>query len=333
MVRSPQMVRGAVPHLRPYRWRGGRDQTTRIVSVQEVLVSAPAKVNLALRVGPPRLDGFHPLDTVFESLSVHDDVLASRADDVSLTIEGLGEDLPIDGSNLAVRAAELLRERHGVKLGVQLHIVKRIPVAAGMAGGSADAAATLLACARLWELDLRPWELVQLGAELGSDVPFGLIGGLAHGLGRGEQLSPIAASIEHNWVLLTNPDGLSTPEVFREFDTIMGYTRVQETLVAETRELRDALMAGDREMAREHMINDLEEAALSLRPDLRQTLRTLRAKGHFALLSGSGPTIAVLADTAEQADVLATEFDALLPHHGVLRADGPAGAAHVKEEK
>ena len=215
---------------------------------------------------------------------------------------------------------------------MHLEILKRIPVAAGMAGGSADASATLVACARLWGLDIGRDDLLELAGELGSDVPFSLIGGLAHGVGRGERLTSIAAGIRHDWVLLTSPQGLSTPAVFKEFDDLMGYIRVPETLVAETRELRAALETGDRAAAQEHMINDLEAPALSLRPYLRETLRTLRSHGYFALLSGSGPTIAVLAEDPTQADTLADDSRTLFPHHGVLRASGPAGATHVKEE-
>ncbi|MFT0846212.1 4-(cytidine 5'-diphospho)-2-C-methyl-D-erythritol kinase [Actinomycetaceae bacterium L2_0104] len=300
--------------------------------MHKVLVSAPAKVNLALRVGPPRLDGFHPLDTVFESLDVYDDVVAEPADDISVTMTGLGPDLPTDETNLAVRAALLLQQRFGVAEGVRLEIRKRIPVAAGMAGGSADASATLVACARLWGLDIDRDDLLELAGELGSDVPFSLLGGLAHGVGRGERLTSIAADVRHDWVLLTSSQGLSTPAVFTEFDDLMGYVRVPETLVSETRVLRAALESGDRDLAREHMINDLEAPALSLRPDLRDTLRVLRSRGHFALLSGSGPTIAVLAESPEQAADLEKEFHFLFPRHGVLRAMGPAGATHVKEE-
>jgi len=301
-----------------------------------IIVSAPAKVNLALRVGPPRLDGFHPLDTVFEALDVYDDVLASlpvpdKLDSVTLTITGLGEDLPTDGTNLAVRAAELLRERCGVAEGVTLHITKRIPIAAGMAGGSADAAGTLVACNELWGLGLSTEELLELGGELGSDVPFAIMGGFAHGVGRGEQLTPIESGVRHHWVLLTSAEGLSTPAVFREFDILMGYTRVPETLVADTVELREALGGGDRDALLPLMANDLEQPALSLRPDLRETMRALRSRGYFALLSGSGPTIAVLASSEPEADQLADELRALFPRHGLLRAQGPAAAAHVTD--
>lgn len=305
--------------------------------MRKVLVSAPAKVNLALRVGPPRLDGFHPLDTVFEALDVYDDVVASppapgeAADVVTLTIAGLGEDLPTDGTNLAVRAAEVLRERYGVIEGVALNITKRIPIAAGMAGGSADAAATLVACNVLWGLGLSTEELLELGGELGSDVPFAMMGGFAHGVGRGEQLAPIESDMRHHWVLLTSDEGLSTPAVFREFDILMGYTRLPETLVADTVELREALGGGDRDALLPLMANDLEQPALSLRPDLRETMRALRSRGYFALLSGSGPTIAVLASSGPEADQLADELRALFPRHGLLRAQGPAAAAHVTD--
>ena len=303
--------------------------------MQYVHASAPAKDNVALRVGPPRLDGFHPLDTVFEALDLFDDVVAEHLSEPKVTVEisGLGEDLPTDASNLAVKAAELLRGRYGVETGVALSITKRIPVAGGMAGGSADAAATLVACNALWELGLEPEELCELGAELGSDVPFSLFGGLAHGTGRGEELTPVRPGAMHSWVLLTNPQGLSTPDVFREFDAIMGYERVPDTLVADTEELRAALGGTDLAAIGSLMANDLAEAAFSLRPDLREIVRAIGTKGITTILSGSGPTIAVLAEDFLTADALAGSLARDFPELTVLRADGPAAGAHVRDAR
>ncbi len=296
-----------------------------------VKVSAPAKVNIALRVGPPRRDGFHPLDTVFEALDLFDDITATldTTGQVSLRIEGLGEDLPTDSSNLAMRAAELMRERYKVSAGVSLHILKRIPVAAGMAGGSADAAGVLVALNELWELGLGKNELHNLGAELGSDVPFSLMGGLAHGCGRGEVLAPIHPGALHSWVMVTSDEGLSTPEVFREFDAIMGYQPVAEELVADTQELRAMLEGTDIETLGSLMVNDLTEAAFSLCPTLREVYMAARQYGVTAILSGSGPSIGVLADDATTADVIAGKLSRELPGYKILRVNGPAAGAHV----
>lgn len=299
--------------------------------MHSVLASAPAKVNLALRVGPPRLDGFHPLDTVFEALDIYDDVEAKLTDSgVTVSISGLGEELPRDASNLAVKAANLLKERHNVKAGVALSVTKRIPVAGGMAGGSADAAATLVACNELWELGLDQPALMKLGAELGSDVPFSILGSVAHGTGRGEILEPLRPGAMHHWVLITDAQGLSTPEVFREFDALMDYVRVPETLVPDTLAVCDAVGGTDLEALGKVMSNDLEQPAASLRPELRTVLDGASAYGITAILSGSGPTVAVLADDFTTADIIAGKLGREFPEHTILRANGPASGAHVR---
>lgn len=297
-----------------------------------VLASAPAKINLALRVGPPRLDGFHPLDTVFEAVDVFDDIEVTRTAEptVTLTISGLGEDLPTDKSNLARAAAELLQGRYDVAAGAHVHVTKRIPVAGGLAGGSADAAGTLVACNVLWGLDLDAAELLRIGAELGSDVPFALTGNLAHGTGRGEVLEALKPGAMHCWVLLTNPRGLSTPEVFREFDAIMGYERVSETLVPDTVALCDVLASPQITALGDLMVNDLAEAAFSLRPDLRKIVARIGTLGVATILSGSGPTIAILAEDFSTADAIAGTAKRAFPELGVVRANGPAAGAHVR---
>ncbi|GAA3509923.1 4-(cytidine 5'-diphospho)-2-C-methyl-D-erythritol kinase [Georgenia daeguensis] len=194
-----------------------------------VHVRAPGKINLALRVGPPRPDGYHPLATLFQAVSLYEDVVASPADDVTLEIRGRGADLPTDGRNLAVRAAKLLRETSGTEAGVHLTLTKQVPVAGGMAGGSADAAATLLACDQLWGTGLGREELGELAAELGADVPFALTGLSAMGTGRGDLLAPVMSRGQYHWVLAVQAEGLSTPAVFRAFDDLHGYApaRVQ----------------------------------------------------------------------------------------------------------
>ena len=190
-----------------------------------VRVRVPAKINLALKVGAPRADGYHPLATVYQAVSVYDEVHAAWADpdEFEVVVSGEGADfVPLDDSNLAVRAAKLLARRHGPHdaLGASLSIKKSIPVAGGLAGGSANGAAALLACAVLWDLDVTPDELSVLAAELGSDVPFALLGGTAVGSGRGEDVAPALARGTYHWVLAFGFHGLSTAAVYRRFDEL-----------------------------------------------------------------------------------------------------------------
>ena len=334
--------------------------------MQEVRVVTPSKVNLALRVGSARPDGFHPLDTVFEALDVHDEVIVRRSDSLSLRMQGEGAGaLPEDSTNLALRAATALRERFGAPdLGAEMTVRKAIPVAGGMAGGSADAAGALVALNALWGLGLSGADLMGLGSELGSDVPFCIMGGIAHGTGRGEILTPVHPGRGHAWVLLTNPVGLSTPAVFREFDRIAaaaegagpvagevagtegagrvgaGYAgsgRAVEADVAEnpasTRELREAVARGDLRATAALMANDLQAPAFSLRPDLEAVVERASRFGATAILSGSGPTVALLASDAAHADRLAMRAAIEFPKLRAVRANGPAAGACVAEAK
>ena len=334
--------------------------------MQEVRVVTPSKVNLALRVGSARPDGFHPLDTVFEALDVHDEVIVRRSDSLSLRMQGEGAGaLPEDSTNLALRAATALRERFGAPdLGAEMTVRKAIPVAGGMAGGSADAAGALVALNALWGLGLSGADLMGLGSELGSDVPFCIMGGIAHGTGRGEILTPVHPGRGHAWVLLTNPVGLSTPAVFREFDRIAaaaegagpvagevagtegagrvgaGYAgsgRAAEADVAEnpasTRELREAVARGDLRATAALMANDLQAPAFSLRPDLEDVVERASRFGATAILSGSGPTVALLASDAAHADRLAMRAAIEFPKLRAVRANGPAAGACVAEAK
>lgn len=308
--------------------------------MHNVRVLAPAKVNVALRVGAPRPDGFHPLDTVFESLDLFDEILAeAHSEGIVVSMEGQGaEDLPVDESNLVVRAARALIERTGYTGGARIRVRKRIPIAGGMAGGSTDAAGTLVALNDLWELGLSRHDLFAVAADLGSDVPFCLLGGLARGRGRGEQLESLRPGAMHSWVFLTSSEGLSTPAVFREFDRLhdAGATGSTEHAVpaepASTDPLCLALAGADLDSVAEHMINDLQGAAFSLRPDLARIVDELVGFG-VVILSGSGPTIAVLNDDATTADALAGRLKRLYPDLGIVRADGPSAGAHVVEAR
>ena len=296
--------------------------------VKQVKASAPAKVNLALRVGAPRADGFHPLDTVFEALDIFDDVEAFAVDGTNLTMEihGIGADLPVDESNLVIRAARLLQQAAQVQFGAHLVVTKRIPVAGGMAGGSADAAATLVALNALWELGLSRMQLAEFAAQLGSDVPFALLGGIARGTSRGEQLVPVQPRSMHGWVILTNPTGLSTPSVFRKFDEL---NPEAPKLPEHTQPVLDALADGSLDRLAQVFENDLWVAAAALRPDLAQIFQELDGVGVGRILSGSGPSIAVLCEI-EQLDQLAKQLRSRFKELGVVTAIGPAAGAHLR---
>ena len=266
-----------------------------------VCVRVPAKVNLRLGVGPLRPDGFHELLTVFHAVALFDEVVATAADGLSLRITGapdLTADLAADRSNLAWRAAELLADRAGVSPGVHLDLHKAIPVAGGLAGGSADAAAALLACARLWGVEA---ELPALAAELGSDVAFALLGGTAIGTGRGERLEPVPAHDELHWVLATAGYGISTAAAYAELDR-MRVARAAPEPIGPPDALLAALAAGDPEAAGLVLANDLQPAAFALRPELRRTLDLgLEVGAVGGVVSGSGPTCAFLCRDAEDA--------------------------------
>ncbi|HEX4726588.1 MAG TPA: 4-(cytidine 5'-diphospho)-2-C-methyl-D-erythritol kinase [Jatrophihabitans sp.] len=272
-------------------------------------VIAPAKINLALSVGPLRPDGFHELRTVFQAVDLYDTVTVQAAAELELAMSGTeAAGLPTDPGNLAWRAAALLAERAGRAPCVRIELVKRIPVAAGLAGGSADAAATLVACNRLWRLGLTDTELTGLAAELGSDVAFALHGGTALGAGRGETLTELPAGQLH-WVLAAAAGSLSTPAVYAELDRQRTGQPTAEPAALDA--LVGALRTGVPIELAPLLANDLQPAALALAPYLRDTLAAGARLGALAgLVSGSGPTCAFLAADAGQARSLATALDA-----------------------
>jgi 4-diphosphocytidyl-2-C-methyl-D-erythritol kinase len=298
-----------------------------------VTVRAPAKVNLALAVGPRRPDGYHDLATVFHALSLYEEVVATTAEDVVVTVEGPGADLvPLDEDNLAVRAARALAEYAGVDARVHLHLRKGVPVAGGMAGGSADAAASLVACDALWHTGLGRAELQTLAGRLGSDVPFALHGGTAVATGRGERLTPALVSGTYHWVVAVPDGGLSTPEVYGELDRMRERDRPRadaDCPVVPPR-LLAALRAGDPEALGSTLANDLQDAACRLRPGLRDTLEAGSDLGALgALVSGSGPSCVFLARDGDHALDLALGLAAAEVCRDVQRAIGPAPGARV----
>ncbi|MER5473646.1 4-(cytidine 5'-diphospho)-2-C-methyl-D-erythritol kinase [Streptomyces sp. NPDC002935] len=272
---------------------------------ETVTVRVPAKVNVQLAVGGARPDGFHGLANVFLAVGLYDEVTVTAADELRVTCAGpdAGQ-VPLDRTNLAARAALELARRYGIDPAVHLHIAKDIPVAGGMAGGSADGAGALLACDALWGTNASRDELLDICAELGSDVPFSLVGGAALGTGRGEQLRPLEVGGTFHWVFAMAERGLSTPAVFREFDRMNEGVRVPEPVASQ--DLLDALAKGDAGALARTVSNDLQPAALSLFPALADTLATGRTAGALAaLVSGSGPTTAFLAPDAGSANTIA----------------------------
>ncbi|MGY1825734.1 4-(cytidine 5'-diphospho)-2-C-methyl-D-erythritol kinase [Blastococcus sp. SYSU DS0541] len=298
-----------------------------------VVVRAPAKVNVHLGVGPLRKDGFHALHTVYLAVSLHDTVTARPGEGLSLRLSGEGADgpglVPADRTNLVWRAAELLAAHAGVRADADLEVVKGIPVAAGLAGGSADAAATLVALDALWGTRAGREELLGLAARLGSDVPFGLVGGVALGTGRGEQVSPVLAAGRWHWVLGIAGEGLSTPAVYGELDRMRADGRAPDvTEPTQAGPVLAALRSGSVDELAGALANDLQPAALALRPELSRALRAAEDAGaRAALVSGSGPTVAALADDERSAVRLAAELGGVGVFRTVRAVSGPVPGA------
>ena len=304
------------------------------VPTGSVTVRVPGKVNLHLAVGDRREDGYHELTTVFHAVSLLDEITVRNADMLSLDMSGEGvESLPTDERNLAWQAAELMAEHVGRAPDVAIAIEKSIPVAGGMAGGSADAAAVLVAMNTLWELGVPRRDLHALAAQLGSDVPFALHGGTALGTGRGEELATVLTRNMFHWVLAFADGGLSTPAVFSEIDRLRetaGAGRGQPPRLEDPEPVLAALASGDPAELAPLLGNDLQPAAVSLDPGLRRTLRAGADAGALAgIVSGSGPTCAFLCTSAASA----IDVGAQLAGFGVCRtvrvASGPVHGARV----
>lgn len=302
-----------------------------VTEAEVVRVRVAGKINLALRSGPRRPDGYHPLATVFQAVSVFDEVEASWAKPGRFSIKMLGDQadlVPSGEANIAVKAARLLAATAGSHLpvGANLVIRKAIPVTGGMAGGSADAAGALLACAVLWDLDITPDELKELGAQLGADVPFCLTGGTALGTGRGDQVAPVLSRGTYHWVLAFSEGELSTAAVFAKFDELgLGSAPLDAPA-----ELLNALVSGDVPALARALTNDLNEPALALRPQLSQVIDAgidLGAIG--AIISGSGPTVAFLTANESNAVDLSVKLSSEGLCRAVKRVNGPVPGARL----
>ncbi|MDX6257788.1 MAG: 4-diphosphocytidyl-2-C-methyl-D-erythritol kinase [Frankiales bacterium] len=294
-----------------------------------VTVRVPAKVNLFLGCGLLRDDGFHELTTVFHAVSLFDEVTVWESDGLTVEVTGEGEtDVPLDGTNLAVRAARLLGRRLGIEPDVHVALHKGIPVAGGMAGGSADAAGTLVALDALWGAGLTREALEELAAELGSDVPFALHGGTALGVGRGEQLTSVLARGDYHWVFALADGGLPTPAVYAELDAWRAGADPRP--VPSPDAVFAALRSGNAKALGAALVNDLQVAAIRLRPGLRRTLEAGRELGALgSVVSGSGPTCAFLVPSAADALSLAASLSAAGVCRAVRTAHGPVHGARI----
>lgn len=294
-----------------------------------VSVESPAKINLFLGVGRLRADGYHELATVFQALDMVD-LVSAEADGTTVRLQvspGSGR-VPKDASNLALKAARLLKRRFKVKQGARLTLTKSIPVAGGMAGGSTDAAAALVACNAIWGLGLSVARLSDLGAELGSDVPFGLHGGTALGASRGEVLTPVLTTGTFTWVVATSFTSLSTPEVYAKFDRLNAHRDIPDPIVPKP--LLAALRRGDHEAVGAHLHNDLQAAAISMRPELDLLLEAGIDYGALgAMVSGSGPTCVFLAKDPEHAMELVVALSGTGFCRSAKIASGPVPGARV----
>ncbi|HIT76042.1 MAG TPA: 4-(cytidine 5'-diphospho)-2-C-methyl-D-erythritol kinase [Candidatus Avipropionibacterium avicola] len=301
---------------------------------EAIRVRVPAKINLTLGVGPREDDGYHQLATVFQAISVHDELTARAAPDgvTELVTHGPQADLvPAGPDNLVWQAADLLRNEilpaSRRDLGVRIDVTKAIPVAGGMAGGSADAAAALLACSVLWDLDLDPTELRELSAGLGADVPFALTGGTAVGTGRGDRVVPALTRGTYHWVLVFSETGVSTPAAFARHDEL----RPDPPEPSIPPELMAALGTGRAADLAPHLYNDLAEATCSMRPDVAEVLGLADQVGALtAILCGSGPTVAFLvADENAAVDAHLQLRAELGAEVGMRRVHGPVPGARL----
>jgi len=296
---------------------------------RSVTVRVPAKVNLHLSVGPIRRDGFHDLVTVYHALSLYDEVVVQPAEVLSVTVVGEGAaQVPADDQNLAARAVRAVAAVTGHSPDVHVSVRKGIPVAGGMAGGSADAAGALIAADTLWGTELDRITLEGLAAGLGSDVAFLLHGGTALGTGRGEAISPVLGTGDYHWVLAVSDAGLSTPAVYAELDRLRAIGT--DDGVASPDGVLAALRAGDVVALGRALANDLQPAALRLRPQLRRVLDAGQELGAVgSVVSGSGPTVAMLARSADDSVRIASALSGLAVCRTVRRATGPVPGARV----
>ncbi|MEI6307098.1 MAG: 4-(cytidine 5'-diphospho)-2-C-methyl-D-erythritol kinase [Actinomycetes bacterium] len=299
-----------------------------------VVARVPAKVNLQLSVGPLGADGYHEVTSVFQAISLFDDVtVATALPGTGITISITGDTahgVPTDSSNLAIKAAQLMAKTYDLPPDLIIKLKKEIPVAGGMAGGSADAAGVIVGLDSLFELGISRDEMESVGSKIGSDVPFSICGGVAIGTGRGDQITPALAKGSYNWVLALSGQGLSTPSVYQECDRLREGLSIATPQVSEP--LMQALRAGDAKALGKALSNELQSAASSLRPALRLVLDVGVDYGALGgIVSGSGPTVAFLVTDDEHAMDLTVALSSSGVVSSVVRATGPAAGARIIE--
>jgi 4-diphosphocytidyl-2-C-methyl-D-erythritol kinase len=295
-------------------------------------VRVPAKVNLQLAVGPREADGYHNLVSVFQAISIYDDVTISKsASGSGITIEITGDHthgVPGNSTNLAVKAAQLIADEYDFAVDIHIAVNKSIPVAGGMAGGSADAAAVIVGLNELFDLEMSREEMLEFGSQLGSDVPFMITGGTAIGQGRGDQLTAALSRGTYHWVLALSTVGLSTPAVYQECDRLRAGLDIAAPQTSDA--LMQSLLSADPKAVGLALQNDLQSAACSLRPALTLVLDVGEEYGALgAIVSGSGPTVAFLVGDEEQGLDLAVALTSSGVVGSVARAYGPVPGAKV----
>jgi 4-diphosphocytidyl-2-C-methyl-D-erythritol kinase len=296
---------------------------------KSIEIQVPAKVNLQLSVGPKKSDGFHEVVTVFQAISLMDTLKISHADEFDISIKGdYSAGVPLDKTNLVYRAVDLMSKKFQTDPNIEIEINKNIPVAGGMAGGSADAAATLLGIDALFGLGLSKDELGEVARSIGSDVPFMLHGGTAVGRGHGDEITPALSRGNYHWVIAVSSNGLSTPAVYGECDRLRTGLDIKEPSLND--ELLQALLSGDSTRVGKALNNDLQAAAISLRPALRLILDTGQEYGALGgIVSGSGPSVAFLVADEDHSLDLAVALTSSGVVGGVARAQGPVSGARV----
>jgi len=301
--------------------------------IDKAVVRVPGKINLQLSVGPLQKDGYHELATVFQSVSLFDELTLTPIESGVITIDCGGKaGVPEGKENLAYRAAELMIDRFDIESGVAIKIKKEIPIAGGMAGGSANAGAAIVGIDSLFSLGLSRNEMEKLGAELGADVPFTISGGTAIGTGRGDRITPVLSRGTYYWVLALSTSGLSTPAVYSECDRLREGMDIAAPHVSD--ELLQSLTHGDAKSLGKKLVNDLQPAACSLKPALRLILDVGIDYGALGgIVSGSGPTVAFLAENEEHALDLVVALTSSGVVGNVVRAQGPVPGARIVTDR
>lgn len=292
-----------------------------------MLLTAHAKINWAISVNARRDDGYHMLDMLLHSVRFGDTLRIMPAAELTLTLHGK-RTVPLDASNLAMRAALMLQSACGVTQGASIHLTKRIPVGAGMGGGSADAAAVLLGLNRLWDLRLSGEELTPLAAKVGADVPFCLVGGLCRVQGIGDRLSPIACKTQHPLLIVQPCAGLSTQTVFTAYDKLSVPPK-QPCIEGAAQ----ALKHGDANALATSIGNALHAAALPLRPEIAACAQTLEHYGALrAQMTGTGSAVFGLFDSNEAMDAAYAEVSRIWPKT-IRTQTAPCGISILEDIK